>query len=227
MIENLLFSSHHYHDCKIRKNRFRQYISLIDGAEWRSESRKIVKKVYIFWLKTTSWSNISCSLLLTFTLVPLLPGLASSVTTKGECRAAEEGDYQEERRRWRQEGVSCDRDWSGNNNFYFNTVKLVVSSGTLSYDCQKRQILINIFMFFLQNTYFYHYAHHSKAGEGGTKFSQLARLGRVETVAAWLWSVSGATSAVRGASSLTSWGPSLSQQFWVKVGMSLRVFTET
>ena len=49
MIENLLFSSHHYHDCRIRKNRFRQYISLIDGAEWRSESRKIVKKLNIYF----------------------------------------------------------------------------------------------------------------------------------------------------------------------------------
>ena len=77
---------------------------------------------------------------------------------------------------------------SGNNNFYFNTIKLVFSSGTLSYDCQKRQNYYKYFKFFLQNTYSYHYTQHSQAGEvgGGAKFSQFARLGRVETVAAWL-----------------------------------------
>ena len=104
---------------------------------------------------------------------------------------------------------------SGNNNFYFNTVKLVFSSGTLSYDCQKRQHSYKYFKFCLPNTYSYHYT-----PEGGTKFSQFARLGRVETV-------TGAPGAVGGASSLTTGGPSLSQQFWVKVWMSLRVFTET
>ena len=64
---------------------------------------------------------------------------------------------------------------SGNNNFYFNTVKLVFSSGTLSYDCQKRQNSYKYFMFFfLQNTYSYHYTQRSQDGEvGGQNFLSL------------------------------------------------------
>ena len=104
----------------------------------------------------------------------------SKVERRWEGRGEGDGVRGASKRRWR---VRTDLTWwvsscdsmtrdelSGNNNFYFNTVKLVVSSGTLSYDCQKRQILINILCFFLQNTYFYHYAHHSQAEEGGTKF---------------------------------------------------------
>ena len=94
---------------------------------------------------------------------------------------------------------------SGNNNFYFNTIKLVFSSGTLSYDCQKRQNSYKYFMFFFFKIHIPITTLNAPGRGGwGTKFSQFARLGRVETVAAWLRPVSGATSAVRGASSLTS-----------------------
>ena len=76
---------------------------------------------------------------------------------------------------------------SGNNNFYFNTVKLVFSSGTLSYDGQKRQHSYKYFMVFFFKIHIpITTLNTPRLERSGTKFSQFARLGRVETVAAWL-----------------------------------------